>query len=96
MLATRPISRTHRFAIRRPAVADAPTVDVVDGIVVGLIALTVLALVAPSLALAVLVAAGVVGSLVLAFRVGTASPVVDEADRIAVALAMKANYSFNR
>jgi hypothetical protein len=94
MLAAQPISRTSRFAIH--ALADAPRVTLVDGIVIGLIGLTVLALAAPSLALAVLVAAGVIGALALAVRVATSTIVLDEADQIAIALATKANYSFNR
>lgn len=96
MFAILPISRTTRIAVQTPAIPDAPRITLVDSIVIGLIGLTVLALAAPSLALAVLVAAGVIGALVLAVRVATATPVPDEADRIAMALAMKANHSFNR
>lgn len=96
MLAALPVSRPNRPAIHAPSIPDALGINVVDAIVVGLIGLTVLALAAPSIALAVLVVAGIVGAGVLAVRVATSTPALDEVDGIALALAMKANYSFNR
>lgn len=96
MLAAQPISRTTRPTFRAPAIPDVPRITLVDAIVLGAIGLTILALAAPTTALAVLVVGGLLGAVILVSGMLLASATVEDARHAGMTRAMGTNYSFTR